>query len=323
MERSSKRGKIPQQDWPSIIQRYEAGETLANIARTYDCSPPAISYIVGRSRARDPSGENAGPGAVEQSEPQLVKAPGKELGVEAEGQDGPAVTGPSAGDEETPLSNPVEGLRSEQRQIELRGQPNHHPGDNPDLRKHVVVRDGSGAQHDASLTGDGSPSHASAPAAVPFNSEPRRTLHLSLPQEGVYRSDAQQQTAPGSDPFRSPEPRADRPTGGQHQGYPRPAPSVANGRPLSLATEPQKAKGADTFIDQELRERVNSDITAFLAAFDAALASDTPESRAGLRDATDRLLRAGARTRIELERLEARVPLPPRDGHALSAWRPR
>src|SRR5215467_11296315 len=52
MEKSSKRGKIPPQDWPSIISRYESGETLASIARTYDCSPPAISYIVSRSRAR-------------------------------------------------------------------------------------------------------------------------------------------------------------------------------------------------------------------------------------------------------------------------------
>src|ERR1700751_288186 len=52
MDRSSKRGKIPQQDWPAIMARYEAGETLASIARTYDCSPPAISYIVSRSRGR-------------------------------------------------------------------------------------------------------------------------------------------------------------------------------------------------------------------------------------------------------------------------------
>ena len=49
------------------------------------------------------------------------------------------------------------------------------------------------------------------------------------------------------------------------------------------------------------------------------LSITTPsESRTGLREATDRLLRAGARTRIELERLEARAPLPPRDkiGHS-------
>jgi hypothetical protein len=71
MERSSKRGKIPQQDWPSIMARYEAGETLANIARTYDCSPPAISYIVSRSRAR---GAAPTPSAPPPPEPQLVKS---------------------------------------------------------------------------------------------------------------------------------------------------------------------------------------------------------------------------------------------------------
>src|SRR5437867_11597734 len=73
MERSSKRGKIPQQDWPSIMARYEAGETLASIARTYDCSPPAISYILSRSRARDAIAEGAEQGGIESAEPRLVK----------------------------------------------------------------------------------------------------------------------------------------------------------------------------------------------------------------------------------------------------------
>ena len=84
-------------------------------------------------------------------------------------------------------------------------------------------------------------------------------------------------------------------------------------------------KDSSAFIDQELRARVDGDITAFLAAFDAALGHDTQENRAALREATDRLLRAGARTRIELERLEARIPLPPRnDGRpGDTAWRPR
>ena len=73
MERSSKRGKIPQQDWPSIIKRYEAGETLASIARTYDCSPPAISYILSRSRARDATVEGTEQSGIESPEPRLVK----------------------------------------------------------------------------------------------------------------------------------------------------------------------------------------------------------------------------------------------------------
>ncbi len=72
MEKSSKRGKIPPQDWPSIISRYQAGETLASIARTYDCSPPAISYIVSRSRAR--SAAAGAPGVAAPQEPQLVKS---------------------------------------------------------------------------------------------------------------------------------------------------------------------------------------------------------------------------------------------------------
>ncbi len=78
MEKTSKRGKIPQQDWPSIISRYEAGETLASIARTYDCSPPAISYIVSRTRARGSPADWAGPKAdvLTSTEPQLVKVQG-------------------------------------------------------------------------------------------------------------------------------------------------------------------------------------------------------------------------------------------------------
>src|SRR5205085_8249987 len=73
MERSSKRGKIPQQDWLSIIKRYEAGETLASIARTYDCSPPAISYILSRSRARDTIVEGPEQSGIESPESRLVK----------------------------------------------------------------------------------------------------------------------------------------------------------------------------------------------------------------------------------------------------------
>jgi hypothetical protein len=77
--------------------------------------------------------------------------------------------------------------------------------------------------------------------------------------------------------------------------------------------EGQRGREGGAFIDRALRERVDGDIAVFLAAFDAALDRDTPETRTELREATDRLLRAGARTRIELERLEARAPLPARD----------
>src|ERR1051325_11163270 len=73
MEKSNKRGKIPQADWPLIMARYEAGEALASIARTYDCSPPAISYVVGKSRARQPARDNSAMGSSG-TDSQLIKA---------------------------------------------------------------------------------------------------------------------------------------------------------------------------------------------------------------------------------------------------------
>jgi hypothetical protein len=164
--------------------------------------------------------------------------------------------------------------------------------------------------------------------AQPAANGGRRTLHLSLGQSAHGDGG-------GSDP---------QTAGVASEGFvvvgdrapPRPVSDLAQGfapvsRPPSVgATERYGAnEGGErspvgsvaqrhspesgAFIDRSLRERVDTDIAAFLAAFDSALDHDTPESRAGLREATDRLLRAGARTRIELERLEARSPLPPRD----------
>jgi transposase-like protein len=42
------RGKIPREEWPKIAARFQSGVTLTEIARSYDCTAPAIRYIVGR-----------------------------------------------------------------------------------------------------------------------------------------------------------------------------------------------------------------------------------------------------------------------------------
>ena len=106
MERSSKRGKIPQQDWPSIIKRYEAGETLASIARTYDCSPPAISYILSRSRAREPTPENTS----ELSELAVVKPQPSETPAPRAAQEGRGVDAKLGGSVEPGGSDPAPRL---------------------------------------------------------------------------------------------------------------------------------------------------------------------------------------------------------------------
>jgi hypothetical protein len=46
------RGKIPREEWPKIGARFQNGETLTEIARSYHCTAPAIRYIVRRVSVR-------------------------------------------------------------------------------------------------------------------------------------------------------------------------------------------------------------------------------------------------------------------------------
>jgi hypothetical protein len=180
------------------------------------------------------------------------------------------------------------------------------PANEPRPKLHLGFGNGNGAATHAQATAEPRPQQ-------PYSQSGQRPMP---PRDAGERS--------GPPPFPS-APRAANPFGNGH-----------NGRDFSTMQEPRPAQlpraDADTgrkdngALGQELRTRVDGDIAAFLAAFDAVLAADTQESRFGLREATDRLLRAGARTRIELERLEARVPLTPRDGgggRAEPAWRYR
>lgn len=297
MEKSNKRGKIPQSDWPLIMARYDAGETLASIARTYDCSPPAISYVVSRSRRHQPGPDAAKP--VNPPEPQLIKT------VAGEAMNGAAKPpAPIAEDAVPPVPQAPAAAPSER----------------------ITARSAG----DSSAT---APSGQSRPSmAAPANGDQRRTLHLSLgapgPADGAARMGEPAQPAL---PERSAAPSHAPPAAAAalRDGN---GGAAAAGHADGRHNERQHRNGGDeahrrdgSFIDHELRARVEGDIAAFLAAFDAALDNDTPESRSALREATDRLLRAGARTRIELERLEARLPLPARDGSGRSppAWRDR
>ena len=368
MERSSKRGKIPQSDWPSIMARYEAGETLSSIARTYDCSPPAISYVVSRSRARQPgpaqpASEAPRPAAV--GEPQLIKASAVVSSVNGGGGDHaihrepampPAADVPSAHVPPAQKSSPAdhgsdsrpahEGGNGFERAPWATREPNAADLFAPN-RAPAAPRASEPSPQPTAPPQHTPPQHA-APHA-PTNGDPRSRLHLHLGDAShangaAAASDPRQPDQPQAPaPQRQPQPQSHALNGGgyrpawasaapSHEPAPpnhNPAPQhtngghSGNGGRAESHGETRKENGA--FIDRELRARVEADITAFLTAFDAALAEDTPDSRVGLREATDRLLRAGARTRIELERLEARMPLPPRDGArpAEPAWRQR
>ncbi|MBV9200785.1 MAG: hypothetical protein JOY83_13860 [Alphaproteobacteria bacterium] len=331
MERSSKKGKIPQQDWASIIKRYEAGETLASIARTYDCSPPAISYIISRSRTRD---------AAEGPEPTEVDT--RERLVKGQANDMPPGEEPDQKSESNEVAAPVSDA-----------QPSY-PIENSDpqlsfiedsAKKAATALDGGTDAAFESTAGAADPHATPAPLAVHVE---RRDTEISLETKGVQsNSDEHRGTLHLSISSKSPQRVEISPDGNTRPEFannsttrpvenPQPAPTrpfvhqnsaskgtLDNGDNGLVTAVPNQARGGVAFIDRALRQRVDDDISAFLAAFDAALAEDTIESRAGLREATDRLLRAGARTRIELERLEARLPLSAREAGGYSAQNSR
>jgi hypothetical protein len=51
----TRKGKVEKDRWPEISARYAGGESLASIARDFNCTAPAIRYIVGRQNGAQPS----------------------------------------------------------------------------------------------------------------------------------------------------------------------------------------------------------------------------------------------------------------------------
>src|ERR1700751_1609021 len=181
MERSSKRGKIPQQDWPSIMARYEAGETLSSIARTYDCSPPAISYILSRSRARDATVDSTEQSAIEASEPRLLKGHPDDTPVSEFINGMPEIGEAAAPPPTAKAPDPIDGSIPEPMSAGPSSGLNGTAGVS-EIGADIAVTETTGrpAQRDIE-----EPAHAAASGngiagSQPQPVGPRRTLHLSL-----------------------------------------------------------------------------------------------------------------------------------------------
>ncbi|MGD9617576.1 MAG: hypothetical protein AB7H90_10310 [Alphaproteobacteria bacterium] len=340
------------------MARYEAGETLASIARTYDCSPPAISYVVSKSRARLPARDSSvatpsGP------EAQLIKATASEpveTGSSRRSRlDAPAAHGGAAHGgaerraEAMATGSDIAAAPDAQR---LGGERYQRTPPEKDglLRDGAAIRDPrpSSAHTSMQVPGEGGDGRlapaetmqrqAAASPQLRGEGDTRHRLHLPLGNGTASHNGSSEFLFPPADRSvadisRPAQAHANRPlppppgrpaaTGFSEAG-PAPEQLLRQGGQQTGSAAAGK-QGAGAFIDHELRARVDTDIAVFLAAFDAALTQDTQENRSALREATHRLLRAGARTTIELERLEARMPLKAHDrgGSDPGAWRQR
>jgi hypothetical protein len=294
------------------MARYEAGETLASIARTYDCSPPAISYIVSRSRGR-----GLAPNAVAARNP-VIESRGTEVPVHLSGREDALTKQMPMGD--SALASPA-ATTNQTNQATLQGEIASDQGEGvPDQARSARADGTKGENIEAARypeTGGG----------LSRNHRPQQILHLSQPHpHDEHAASEHHRSYHGSNTSdelaASHLARGHKDLGKSDRQWADRDPPGGNGADAQFVQDQRPSKEGGTFIDLALRHRVETDIVAFLAAFDAALSRDTSETRAELRKATDRLLRAGARTRIELERLEARAPLPARDGSGQpeSSW---
>jgi hypothetical protein len=83
---------------------------------------------------------------------------------------------------------------------------------------------------------------------------------------------------------------------GTESGPPEPPSRISGSAPVSVA-------GSLSGFDPGLRDMATVEVSAFLVALDAAMAAPLHEDFDRLREATDRLMRAAAHIRIELERV--------------------
>jgi hypothetical protein len=117
---------------------------------------------------------------------------------------------------------------------------------------------------------------------------------------------------------------AARASGRKSASLPRSAPLLSEAGSRLTATQPGETLPAEQGLSAELRKRVSSDVASFLVALDYAVLNGSIDSIVNLQDATDRLMRSTARTRLELERLVSRrLTEPARDkGRKRPAPRP-
>jgi len=146
-ESPKRRGRIPQSAWPQILERHRAGATLSAIAREFECTPSAISYIVRKAEASGQlGGDEAGvPAAAPVEEP----APAPEPAPAAAPAPAPAAEPPQA---EAPAPAPQPAPR---RQAEAKPA-----GDAPRARLELKREEPRPAPAAA-------PTPAPAPAAAP------------------------------------------------------------------------------------------------------------------------------------------------------------
>ncbi|MBP2308217.1 hypothetical protein [Azospirillum melinis] len=209
-ESPKKRGRIPQSAWPQILDRYRSGATLSAIAREFECTPSAISYIIKKAEAASGQGD-AVSGDGTQDDAQIADA-GTSATADTAGEAAAPVT---AAAPETPAETPVAAPAE--------------PAPAPAAETPAEPRRAAGRTGRTTLTrasrpeAAAEPAPAEAPAAAPAPAPaPTETLRLNRPDP-----------APAAAPAATPAPAAPvaaAPEAPRAPGQPTPPVDAIEGR---------------------------------------------------------------------------------------------
>lgn len=163
-ESPRRRGRIPQSAWPQILERYRTGATLSAIAREFECTPSAISYIVRKAEAAGTAGDAPTGDAENTAEPSLpLEAPAPAAPRAAAA---PAAAAPV----ETPAAAPA--VVAEPEPAPVAPAPAHHSSHGETLKLSRPEAGPPVSQNPAALAPAAAPAAAAKPAAAGPRPEP-------------------------------------------------------------------------------------------------------------------------------------------------------
>lgn len=269
-ESPKKRGRIPQSAWPQILERYRGGATLSAIAREFECTPSAISYIIRKAEAANVQGELSmedGPAA----EPAPVEAEPVAAAPEAPAAAAVAPAEPAKTEAaEAPAPAPAPAKAPAARSAE--GRP---------VRQRLTTR--SAAEQPAApapaptaqapaQTPAQAPTQVAAPASTPAQPAQTETLRLNRP-----------------DPQPAPQPAPVAP--------PAPAPAAVG---EAAAARPAGARPEPTPPVDAVEGRLRDTAKACISAYRSWRQQPSESSIQSLSDTVHELRKALARIEIDM-----------------------
>lgn len=231
-ESPKKRGRIPQSAWPQILERYRGGATLSAIAREFECTPSAISYIIRKAEAAGVQGEltmEDGPAAEPapaEAEPAAPAAPAPAPAAAA-----PAPAAPVKAEAEV-AEAPAPAKTVASRAAE--GRP---------VRQRLTTRSAAepAAAPAPAAPASATPAPAAATAPAPAQPAPTETLRLNRPDP---------QPTPQPVPVAQPAPAPAAPAAGE----------ASAARPAGARPEPTPPVDA---VEGRLRDTAKACISAY------------------------------------------------------------